>query len=358
MVEEKLDQLQEVILHEGLPAELASRVRSYTEYFFSRQSVYNVDEVLKHLTPGLQRELKDVFLSQSVDAIPLLRVHPKPFKLDIFGLLRPIFTEAAEDIIHKGSCVKDLFFVRRGEVHGVSTVGGQSVLQLGEVGRGFGEHVLLNRTSPFTYTSFTRCELFTVGADELMAAACTHLTSTERERLEREIIHESCRKSRVHYISLRCQMCVLINELHHRSAAKSRASVHLRRTCAALTVQAAYKRQFTLPTAYTGVAGLSRPSFAPAPAPVPAPMPTRGAVTKTSAGAAASATDHQLSELNEYVAKLERTMRADAAKTKDDLSELKMQGKALDAKLDAVAESMRFLTLLCQDGAVGRKYTA
>ena len=28
MVEEKLDQLQEVILHEGLPAELASRVRS------------------------------------------------------------------------------------------------------------------------------------------------------------------------------------------------------------------------------------------------------------------------------------------------------------------------------------------
>ena len=59
MVEAKLDQMQEVILHTNLPAQLASRVRSYTEFYYSKQSVYDVEQVLQHLTPALEREVKD-----------------------------------------------------------------------------------------------------------------------------------------------------------------------------------------------------------------------------------------------------------------------------------------------------------
>ena len=39
MVDQRLDQMQEVIRHTDLPPELAARVRSYTEFYFSKQSV-------------------------------------------------------------------------------------------------------------------------------------------------------------------------------------------------------------------------------------------------------------------------------------------------------------------------------
>ena len=121
MVEKKLDQMQEVILHTSLPASLATRIRSYTEFYYSRQSVYDVDEVLKHLTPALDREVKDFFLSQSIDAIPLLRVHTKAFKVQLMPTFRPMMTELAEVVIPKGGKSSDLFFLRKGEVHAVSS---------------------------------------------------------------------------------------------------------------------------------------------------------------------------------------------------------------------------------------------
>lgn len=39
LIDSRLDQLQEVIRHTDLPADLASRLRSYTEYYFTKQSV-------------------------------------------------------------------------------------------------------------------------------------------------------------------------------------------------------------------------------------------------------------------------------------------------------------------------------
>ena len=65
----------QVILHTNLPAQLASRVRSYTEFYYSKQSVYDVEQVLQHLTPALEREVKEFFLSQSVDGIPQSQPH-------------------------------------------------------------------------------------------------------------------------------------------------------------------------------------------------------------------------------------------------------------------------------------------
>ena len=161
MVDKKLDQMQEVILHTSLPATLATRIRSYTEFYYSRQSVYDVDEVLKHLTPALDREVKDFFLSQSIDVIPLLRVHSKAFKVQLMPTFRPMMTELAEVIIPKATKSSDLFFLRKGEVHAVSS-NGDVLCDLSEAGRCFGEHVLLGRPCPFSYISLTRCELYTM----------------------------------------------------------------------------------------------------------------------------------------------------------------------------------------------------
>ena len=170
VVEEKLDQMQEVIRHTNMPSELAGRIRSYTEFCtrelcprglacvmcdkqaalqadvqlllllflhcshtwlirtcvallltrmaritrvtltppcprsvltprrsvlrstlradYSHNSVYDVEEVLSHLTPALDRQVKEFFLSKSVNTLPLLRVHDMDFKLEVMALCR------------------------------------------------------------------------------------------------------------------------------------------------------------------------------------------------------------------------------------------------------------------------------
>ena len=187
MVDEKLSQMQEVILHSALPADLASRIRSYTEYYYSKQSIYDPKEVLSHLTPALNREIKDVFLSQSVDLIPLMRVHAKAFKTEVLGALRPAFKEESEQIIGKGSRCEDLFFLRKGEVHGLSSAR-RLMIDLTETGRFFDEHSFLSRSCPFTYIAFTRCEMYTMPISALLATMRAHMPRNEQERLRHDVI--------------------------------------------------------------------------------------------------------------------------------------------------------------------------
>lgn len=239
MVESKLDQVQEVIRYTNMPSELASRVRAYTEFYFSSQSVYDVDEVLSHLTPTLDRSVKEFFLSRTVNLVPLLRVYDTSFKLEIMAKIRPSILDIDEVVIAKGAYTQDLTFLRGGEVRAIAA-DSHPLFAIKEQGRFLGEHELVERACPLTYIASTRCNLMIIGVKTLADVVREHLGSAERLRLGQEVIRTVCRKMRLRYISLRMQA----DQLEHGQGHGSR------RIVAALKIQAAQVRRLARPVAY------------------------------------------------------------------------------------------------------------
>jgi len=218
MVNEKLDNIQELILHHRLPPSLATRVRSYTEYYYSKQSMHDPSEVLTHLSPALGREVREFFLSKSIEEILLLRKYPKEFKLELHPSLSACYMEASEIILEKGRLPKELYFMRKGEVQGLSH-SKQMLFKLSDPGRTFDEHCLLQRSCPFSYVAITRCELYTMPTEVLIKAVRSHLNEQERARLLHDVIKECCRINRVRAIYLRLNSA----KQHHAAGGESAA---------------------------------------------------------------------------------------------------------------------------------------
>ena len=201
--------------------------------------VYSVEETLSHLTPALERQVKECFLARSVNLIPLLRVYDVEFKLELMKLFKPIMSEASEEIIPKGCLSDDVLFLRQGEVRAIA-YDRTELFHISDQGRFFGENVLLRRACPVTYVAFTRCELFVIAHKALAGLVIKYLTLPERLRLNKEAVNESCRKTLIRFLALRIKLCELIDE--------GRAAT--RRTRAALALQAAVIRRRAVATAY------------------------------------------------------------------------------------------------------------
>ena len=239
MVELKLDMTQEVIRHTNLPPALASRIRSYTEFYYSRQSVYDVKEVLGHLTPALERQVKECLLNTSVNMTPLLRVYALPFKLDVMAKLRPVMFEVGEVMLDKGDRTDDLLFLIKGEIRALSSDKSE-LYSISDCGRFVGEHVLLSRECAVSFTAFTRCELYVVSSTALSALARAQLDEKERSRLASEVVHEVSRKMKLRFLSLRIQLVRLRDAQIHGS----------KRTCAALAIQTYQIHRLSFPSFY------------------------------------------------------------------------------------------------------------
>ena len=56
--QEQVDHVKEYMRIRGVPPHLASKVRSYVQYSYSRKSMFDEEALLAVLTPSLQRELK------------------------------------------------------------------------------------------------------------------------------------------------------------------------------------------------------------------------------------------------------------------------------------------------------------
>jgi len=347
MVEGKLEMMQEVILHSDMPAELAQRIRSYTEFYYSRQSVYDVADAFAHLTPALERDVNKFFLSQSVEGIPLLRVHSsRPFKVDVLAKLKPAFAEAKEDALTKGAPSSDLYFLRKGSVHATSDYLGslRPAFVLTELGRCFGEHALFGGVCPVTYVAFTRCELFTLSTDALGASVRAHLPPEEQERLEHDLVAESCRKNRMRYLNLR----VRVVEMRDEMTRTGRAGAAIVRTCAVLTLQAAQIRRLATPAGYTrfDLCAMWASGEAPTAAPAPTAVTTRAVkAARPAAAAPVAKSSGESPSVLKAIGALERTMRTALSDhertTRVEMAMLRDQNAALDKKVERVTEMLQ-----------------
>ena len=58
-IEEKLSELRVYLRWHKFPPELATRVRRYYEYYYSRKSAMDEEEIIDGLAPSLRREVGD-----------------------------------------------------------------------------------------------------------------------------------------------------------------------------------------------------------------------------------------------------------------------------------------------------------
>ena len=243
MVEMKLDMAQEVIRHTNLPSALASRIRSYTEYYYSRQSVYDVQEVLGHLTPALDRQVKEFFLSQSIDMLRLLSRHDTAFKLAVLPKCSPVMFEAHEEFVVKGARTSDVLFLQKGEVCAIMAGVERMVLYEVNPGSSLAECCLLGRASPLSYKSNTRCEFFVLSDADLAETVREHLSPSDKARLAADVVKECCRKQHIRWFGFRFALGKL------REAKTGFKTTP--KTQAALIIQSAWVRRSEQPALYS-----------------------------------------------------------------------------------------------------------
>jgi len=381
MVEMKLDMCQEVIRHTNMPSSLAARVRSYTEYYYSHQSVYDVEEVLAHLTPSLDREVKQFFLSMSIDRVPFLRVYGEAFKLEVMARCRPMMSEAQEVLLHKGSRSDELLFLQGGEIK-ATAVDGSELFSIQDAGHFFGAHVLLGRPCPMSYVCSTRIEMLIISCDAVIELVQAHLTPSQQAHLTEAVVRDICKTMRLRCLSI----CVELQEL------KDANRPGTKRLMAALTLQAGQIRRLTRPAAFEGKAMFDKVVRKPTPrdsnGASQANSPSDGASSDAASGASAPVAAFQkpalpvaileptstssragtsrsgrgllsqrgasspsdvtkgMAEIREKVANVEAAMRAQSTHVRQLRDDATQQSRALNGRLDRMEEALRYLSSL------------
>lgn len=70
-IQEKLDEIKVYLRWHRFPPDLSRRIRTYSEFYYSRKSAMDEDEILNALAPTLRRDAHKHLLSRSVRKLPL-----------------------------------------------------------------------------------------------------------------------------------------------------------------------------------------------------------------------------------------------------------------------------------------------
>ena len=181
----KLDEVKEFTRWHRMDPDLASRVRKYYEFYYSRQGPLDDNEIVSSLAPALKKDVMQQILAQTVCKIPFFYVPALgstpddenapadvDFQLALYPLLKPLVREAQEVVFHKGERDVDpqLTFLFKGsvEAHGQYR-GGRRLYTISDQGAFLSEHVLLDVAAEVTYAaSYQRCELYVLELSELL----------------------------------------------------------------------------------------------------------------------------------------------------------------------------------------------
>ena len=164
IVEDRMDAVKEWLTSRNMPRTLHIRVRKYYEYYYSRKSAFDEEEIVSGLTPSLRTEVTALLLRDSLGHFPLLARLGVSFQHEVYPRLKPV-SYANQDVIYaKGSPPDDIFFLRKGIVDVCSTGKGTSVLYRVTPGQYFGEEALTHERRACTTMSngwcaraFARC---------------------------------------------------------------------------------------------------------------------------------------------------------------------------------------------------------
>ena len=127
-IEVKLDEVKVYLRWHKFKPELAGRVRRYYEFYFSRRSAMDEEQIVVNLPPALKHAVKAHLVHRTVARVPLFAKERSyvclNLQLDVHNRLSPLLREAKEAItesLEKGCSgqareSRSIYFVRRGTI--------------------------------------------------------------------------------------------------------------------------------------------------------------------------------------------------------------------------------------------------
>lgn len=182
LVQEKVDEVKTFLRWHKFPPELTTRVKRYIEFYYSRKSAMDEEDIMGLLAPTLRRHVQTHLMKRSTSRIPLFGEErgycTLNLQLAIHASLKPVIRDAREIIMEslcKGSAPgPSIFFIRRGAAHATTCLPGISSFyeidtrHPDQVGAILGEHSLCRNSQCIcTYRALTRCELFALSVEDL-----------------------------------------------------------------------------------------------------------------------------------------------------------------------------------------------
>lgn len=163
-IQEKFDQIKVYLRWHDFPPELSMRVRRYYEFYYSRKSAMDEDEIVGGLAPTLRRDVQTHLMAQNVMKIPLFSSERSyttlSLQLEIHNKLRPMLREARERIteaLEKGAVGgPSVFFLRRGQVAATASIKGVSFFEIDAGSRAVRDAMSNNSFVPASVIGLTR----------------------------------------------------------------------------------------------------------------------------------------------------------------------------------------------------------
>lgn len=214
LIEKKMDEIKVYLRWHRFKPELAGRVRRYYEFYFSRKSAMDEEDIVSNLAPTLRRSVQIHLLGKSVARIPVFASERAYVTLDlqlkVYGLLKPLLREAKEAIsesLEKGAVGgPSVYFVRRGTLEAQGSLAGVSLFEVDAStapGTMLSEHALMaSARCECTYRAKTRCELHALAVDELYDI-CSRMELEHVDDMARTIYAEYARRKMLRSLALR-----------------------------------------------------------------------------------------------------------------------------------------------------------
>ena len=234
LIQQQIDRVKVYLRWHKVPLELATRIRRYFEFYYSRRSAIDDDEILSQLAPSLRREVQQHLLSQSVARVPLLDMDRSyistNLQLEILPKLLPILREpkhSISELLTKGSRGgTSIYFVRRGIVAAQAAIVGldaetpPAFFEINAAtprgcGAFIGEHALMaKKECTCTWVSVTRVELYVLEVADLLNIMSHRKVSTKMKDRAVEEMGEIlyAEFARRHFLRV-MSMYMLLNQL-------------------------------------------------------------------------------------------------------------------------------------------------
>lgn len=229
LIEEKLDSVKEYASSRKLPKSLHVKLTKHFKYFYSRQSVFDENELLGQCPPALRGEVTQFILNSTLGKLPIAKRLDPTFQTELFPHIKPISFAPGDVIFAKGEVSGDILFLLQGEVNVMyrnnparvetvltpteeifvaankSCTAGEPHLRIPHAGS-FGETMLTGLRRAKTHIAKSYCEALQLTKDGIESVKATNPRATTR--FLKLILVELKRKDRLE--SLQRKLCLFV----------------------------------------------------------------------------------------------------------------------------------------------------
>ena len=227
-IQSKITQVKVYLRWHRFPPDLSKRVKRYFEFYYSRKSAMDEEEIVGLLAPTLRRRVLSHLVGRSVMLIPLFNENQAGYvtldlQIAIMDSLRPLMREPKEPIMEgliKGAVPSaSIYFLRRGAVGAMASLKDVCFYEISSAtpdgaGAIIGENALMSKgRSISTYTASSRCELYALGVNELHKIVNRYLNMEEIDQMAEMVYDVFAKRHMIRAMALRISQLNMDNTL-------------------------------------------------------------------------------------------------------------------------------------------------